>query len=145
MGAGIRATIEADIKTAMKAREQERLLTLRGLLSEIKRVEIDTRTTLTDEQISSIFQKEIKKRRDALTYAEQGKRDDLIAQNKAEIALIQSYLGEQYSEDKLRELIGSIISSGADNVGKIMGALNKDHKGKFEGKVASELAKSMLK
>ena len=140
----IKAKLQDDIKTAMKARDQEKLTTLRGLSSAIKQVEVDTRKEADEAAIVAIFQKEIKKRRDALQFAEQAKRDDLIEQNKSELALIQSYLGEQLSEEQLRTIISGLISSGADNLGKIMGELNKQHKGKFEGKVASELAKNLL-
>lgn len=140
----IKSKIQEDCKTAMKAREQEKVVTLRGLISEIKKIEIDTRKELDPDGVVNVLQKEIKKRKDALQFAEQAKRDDLISQNKNEMALIQSYLGEQYSEDKLRELITSLMASGADSVGKIMGTLNKDHKGKFDGRMASELAKTLL-
>jgi len=140
----IKNKLQEDIKTAMKAREQERLLTLRGLSSAIKQVEVDTRKELDDAAVLSIFQKEIKKRRDALQFAEDAKREDLIAQNKSEIALIQSYMGEQLNEAQLRDLIKSCITAGSDNLGKIMGELNKTHKGKFDGKQASELAKQLL-
>jgi len=140
----IKAKLQEDIKTAMKARDQEKLTTLRVLSSAIKQVEVDTRKELDDAAVLTILQKEIKKRRDAQQFAEEAKRDDLIAQNKAEIALIQEYLGKQFSEDELRGLIQQLISSGADNVGKVMGELNKSHKGKFDGKMASELTKSLL-
>ncbi|MFN8392400.1 MAG: GatB/YqeY domain-containing protein [Bdellovibrionota bacterium] len=141
---GIKAKLQEDVKSAMKARDQERLNTLRMLTSAIKQIEVDTRTELDDASVLTILQKEVKKRRDALQFAEEAKRDDLIAQNKSEIALIQQYMGDQLNEAKLKELIGGYISGGADNLGKIMGELNKSHKGKFDGKVASELAKTLL-
>ena len=131
-------------KAAMREKDQHRVVTLRGLLSEIKRIEIDTRTELPEAECIGIVQKEIKKRRDTIKFAEDGGRQDLIDQNNKEIAILQSFLGEQISEEKLRELIQGLIAGGADNLGKIMGGLNKDYKGKFEGKVASELAKQLL-
>ncbi|MDR2337497.1 MAG: GatB/YqeY domain-containing protein [Deltaproteobacteria bacterium] len=140
----MKAKLQEDIKTAMKARDSKKLENLRSLMASIKQVEVDTRKELSDSDIAVIFQKEIKKRRDALQFAEQAKRDDLVEQNKAEIALIQTYLGEQLSEDKLREIIQDLISAGSDNIGKIMGGLNSDHKGKFEGQVASRIIKEIL-
>ncbi len=140
----IKTKLQEDIKTAMKARDQERLTTLRGLSSAIKQVEIDTRKELDEAGVQSIFQKEIKKRKDALQFAEQAAREDLIAQNKGEIALIQSYLGEQLTDDKLKSIIVELVAGGADNLGKIMGELNKSYRGKFDGKMASELAKGVL-
>lgn len=141
----MKAQIQEDIKTAMRERNQQAINTVRGLMSEIKRVEIDTRTELTDQQIVGIVQKEIKKRRDAIDFAQKGSRPELIAENEQEIKLLQRYLGDQLSEVQLRELIGNIIAGGASDVGKVMAALNKDHKGKFEGKVASQLAQEMLR
>ena len=140
----IKAKLQEDIKTAMKARDQGRLTQLRGLSAAIKQVEVDTRTELDDAAVLSILQKEVKKRKDALQFAKDAKRDELVAQNEGEIALIQSYMGEQLTEDKLGEMIQTLVASGSDNLGKIMGELNKSHKGKFDGKVASELAKSAL-
>lgn len=136
--------LQEDIKAAMKARNQELVTILRQLMSEFKRVEVDTRQELSEEAAIGIVQKEIKKRRDALDFAQKASRADLVAQNEKEIAVLQGYLGEQLSEDKLRELIAGLIAGGADNVGKIMGALNKEHKGKFEGKIASDIAKELL-
>lgn len=140
----IKAKIQEEVKTAMRAREQHRLDTLRGLVSEIKRVEIDNRTDATDETVTSILQKEIKKRRDAIDFAKNAGRDELVKNNQDEVAWIQSFLGEQLSEDELKKLISQLISDGNNNLGKIMGELNKSHKGKFEGKLASELAKNLL-
>lgn len=140
----IKAKLMEDIKTAMKAREQTRLTILRGLSSAIKQVEVDTRTEVDDPGVLSIFQKELKKRKDALQFAKDAGREDLIGQNVSEIELIQSYMGEQLSDEKLREIIAGFIAGGADSLGKIMGELNKQYKGKFDGKVASEFAKASL-
>ena len=140
----IKEKVTEDMKAAMKARDQLLLNTVRGLLSELKKEEIDTRTELTDEKCITIIQREVKKRRDALEFAKTAARDDLIQQNEAEMKILQGYLGDQLSEEKLREIIQQSISSGADSIGKIMGALNKDYKGKFDGKTASNLIKTLL-
>lgn len=140
----IKAKIQESLKTAMKARDQHTLLTLRGLTAAIKQFEVDSRTEADDARVTAILQKEIKMRRDALTFAESQQRQDLIDQNQAEVKILQGFLGEQMSEEELKTIISGLVASGADNMGKIMGALNKDYKGKFEGKVASEIAKQCL-
>ena len=140
----IKTKIEEDIKTAMKAREQHLLLTLRSLMAAVKQVEVDSRKDVEDGDVLAVLQKEVKKRKEALQYAEKEQRDDLIAQNKAEVAMLQKYLGEQISEADLRKIIGELVAGGADAIGKVMGALNKEHKGKFDGKLASEICRSML-
>ena len=136
--------IQEDIKTAMKARSQDVVTTLRGLLSEIKKIEIDTRKDLTDEQCIAVVQKEIKKRRDSTEYAKKAERADLIEKDEAELKLLQTYLGEQLSEDQLREIISNLVESGADSIGKVMSSLNQDYKGQFEGKIASQIVKENL-
>lgn len=140
----IKAKIIEDVKVAMKARDSKNLTTLRGLVSEIKKVEIDTRKDLDDAGVIAILQKEIKKRRDTIEFAKQAGRVEMVQDNEQEIKLIQNYLGAQLSEEKLKEIITKIIASGVSNIGQIMGALNKDYKGQFEGKVASGIAKDLL-
>jgi len=136
--------LEEEIKVAMKARDQLRLNTLRGFMSELKREEIDTRVELTEERFIAILQKEIKKRRDSIEFAKNAGRNEIVEQNETELKILQEYLGEQLSEDKLRELITSLKEQGNDSIGKLMGALNKDYKGRFDGRLASEMIKSAL-
>lgn len=136
--------LEEEIKVAMKARDQLRLNTLRGFMSELKREEIDSRVELTEEKFISILQKEIKKRRDSIEFAKNAGRNEIVEQNEAELKILQAYLGEQLSEEKLKELIVSLKEQGNDSIGKLMGALNKEHKGKFDGRLASEMIKSVL-
>ena len=95
--------IQEQIKAAMKAREKERLVTLRGLSAAIKQIEIDTRTDVDDSKVSDIIQKEVKKRRDALEFAEKQNRSELVQQNKSEIAVLQEFLDPQLSEEELRK------------------------------------------
>lgn len=140
----IKAKIIEDVKVAMKARDSKNLITLRILVSEIKRVEIDTRKELDDAGVIVILQKEIKKRRDTIEFAKQAERAEMVQDNEQEIKLIQNYLGAQLSEDKLKEIIVKIIASGTTNIGQIMGVLNKDYKGQFEGKLASGIVKELL-
>lgn len=136
--------LQSDLKEAMKAREQLTVNTLRGLISEIKLVEIDSPGGVGEDKIVAIIQKEIKKRRDTIEFAEKAGRAEMVEQNRSEIKILQRYLGDQLSEDRLRELISALISGGANDLGKIMGSLNKSHKGKFEGKAASEIARQLL-
>lgn len=140
----IKKQLQSKLKVAMKARDQRTLLTLRGLSAAVKQYEVDSREDAGEEQIVSIIQKEIKKRRDALGYAEQQNREDLIQQNKNEIALLQEFLGDQLGEDELKKIIQEQIDAGAGSIGPIMGHLNKNYKGQFEGKTASRIAKDLL-
>lgn len=140
----LKKKLQDEMKQAMRDKDTLKLSTVRGIIAEVKKAEIDTKKDFGDEDVSSLVQKEIKKRRDALQFAKDANREDLVAQNNAEIEILKTYLGEQITEEKLSELILALIQSGSDNLGKIMGALNKDHKGKFDGTVASNLAKNLL-
>jgi len=140
----LKAKIQEDIKTTMKARDQKKLTVLRGLSAAIKQVEIDTRKDVTDDQIKEIIQKEIKKRRDTIKFAKDGGRDEIVEESESEIAILSEYLGKQLSDSELKDLIEKLVSGGADSIGQIMGALNKDYKGQFDGRAASEMIKSTL-
>lgn len=142
---GIKEKIQEDVKAAMKAREQHKVVTLRGVLAVVKQWEIDSRKTATDEDVTTMLQQEIRKRRDTLKFAEQQKRQDLIDQNNEELRVIQTYLGQPLSESELRQTIAAAIEAGADNVGKVMKELNSRHKGLFDGKLASTMAAELLK
>lgn len=140
----LRAKIQEDVKVAMKARDQLRVNTVRGVFSEIRKLEIDTKCELDDEQILAVLQKEVKKRKDALQYAVELKREELIEQNNKELELLHGYLGAPLESEELSKVITEIVAGGADSLGKIMGELNKSYKGRFDGKLASELAKQAL-
>ena len=142
--ASLKEVIQADVKEAMKARNQGLLTTLRGVTAAIKQVEIDTRKDLSEEGVLDVLNKEVKKRRDAIKFAEQGGRDDIVSQNQAEIKILEKYVGEQLSDDKLREVIQAVVANGADSIGAVMGTLNRDYKGRFEGKLASQIVKEIL-
>jgi len=140
----LKAKVEENVKLAMKARDKFKLGVLRCLLSALKQEEIDTRLDLSNEKAIEIVQKEIKKRRDAREYAEKAGRTELVAENDAEIVMLQEYLGRQLSEEDLRGVIKTLISSGSDSIGKVMSGLNASYKGQFEGRLASSLIKELL-
>ncbi len=140
----MKAKVQEEMKAAMKSRDQRKLDTLRGLLSEIKLAEIEAKSEVGEDQCVQLVKKEIKKRRDASEFAAQAGRNELIEQNQAEIAILERYLPEQLAPETLRQMIEAVIAQGADSIGKVMGELNKTHKGKFDGKAASAIIKECL-
>lgn len=140
----LKKKIQDDIKTAMKARDQVLLTNLRGLMAAVKQIEIDTRQDVDDAVVLNVIQKEVKKRRDALKFAEEHNRADLVEQNQSEIEILQRYLGAPLNEQELKDEITALIDSGADSIGKVMGGLNKSFKGRFDGGKASSLIKELL-
>jgi uncharacterized protein YqeY len=140
----LKQKINDDLKTAMKAREQHKVTNIRGILAAIKQVEVDTRETVDDAKIIQLIQKEIKMRRDAIGFAKEQSRQDLVDQNEMELNLLQEYLGKQLSEDELTVIVKKLFEDGMTNIGQIMGQLNQNYKGQFEGKVASLIIKNVL-
>ena len=111
---GLRQRIESDMKAAMRAREKDRLGTIRLILSSIKQREIDERITLTDTDILAVLDKMIKQRRDSITQFEQAGRQELADKEAAEVKVIQEYLPAALSEAEIEAVIvEAITASGA--------------------------------
>ncbi|WP_459880352.1 GatB/YqeY domain-containing protein [Campylobacter concisus] len=140
----IREQILADIKEAMKAKDEFKRDTLRTLNAALKQVEVDQRIEMTDEVVLPLLQKEIKKRADSVELYLKGAREDLAKKEQSEIELIKAYLPAQLSDDELKEKIKSII----ENVGKNLGAVMKMAKDEIgasaEAKRISVIAKELL-
>ena len=126
--------INDDMKAAMRARESERLATIRLLLAAIKQREVDERITLDDGQVLAVIEKMIKQRREAISQFEAGGRADLVAKESAEVTLLQTYLPAQLSAAEIDALITeAIAATGAASIkdmGKVMGFV----KGKAQGR-----------
>ena len=140
----IREQILADIKEAMKAKDEFKRDTLRTLNAALKQVEVDQRIEMTDEVVLPLLQKEIKKRTDSVELYLKGAREDLAKKEQSEIEFIKAYLPAQLSDDELKEKIKSII----ENVGKNLGAVMKIAKDEIgasaEAKRISMIAKELL-
>src|SRR6202166_3239751 len=94
--------INDDMKTAMRARETERLGTIRLLLAAIKQREVDERVTLDDAAITAVIDKMIKQRKDSISQFQTAGRDDLVAKEQAALGALAAYMPEQLSDDALR-------------------------------------------
>ena len=144
----LKTTISEATKTAMKAREKERVAALRMVNAELKRVEVDERKELSDDDVMAILNKMVKQRQDALSQFESAGRDDLAAQESFEIALIREFLPEQLSDDDLRALVEKCINdvgaAGMQDMGKVMGALKGAAAGQVDMGKASALVKQCL-
>ncbi len=128
--------LTADMKTAMKGGDKERLHVIRLILADIKRVEVDSRQTLDDAALLGVLEKAIKQRRDSVEQFTKGGRDDLAAKEQAEIAVLETYLPEQLSEAELDALIDRVIeTTGAESIrdmGKVMGAIKSEAAGRAD-------------
>ena len=140
----IREQILADIKEAMKAKDEFKRDTLRTLNAALKQVEVDQRIEMTDEVVLPLLQKEIKKRADSVELYLKGAREDLAKKEQSEIELIKAYLPAQLSDDELKEKIKSIIEKVGKNLGAVI-KMTKDEIGaSAEAKRISMIAKELL-
>ncbi len=148
MGSSIFETILADIKEAMKSKNNETLVTLRTLHSEIKNIEINTRKEITDEDVASVIAKGIKQRQDAAEQFEKAGRNDLVNKEQNQIALYAKYQPKQLDRSEIEELVTNIIAeTGADtkkDIGVVMKNLMPLVKGKADGKLVSEIVNMKL-
>jgi len=144
----LKARITADMKTAMKAGEKDRLKTVRLILADIQRKEIDSREELDDAGVLTVIGKAIKQRRDSIEQFVKGGREDLSAIEEAELEIIQAYLPEQLSDDEIAALIDEAIeATGAESIrdmGKVMGAIKSKAAGKADMGMVGAMVKARL-
>lgn len=143
-----KAAIEQAMKAAMRAKDKPRLGTIRMILSEIKRIEVDQRIDIDDTAVLALLDKMLKQRRDSISQFEQAGRDDLVANESAEIEVIQSFLPAQLSADEIEQLIAQAIASsgaqGMQDMGKVMGLLKPQLQGRANMGEVSGLIKQRL-
>jgi hypothetical protein len=140
--------IDQDMKQALKAGDKEKLAVLRGLKSELKYRQIAQENELTDDDVIAVLSSCAKKRRESIEQFQKGGRDDLVKKEQFELEVITSYLPEQLSEEKLRQIIrDAIAETGADSpqkVGLVMKVVMPKIKGQADGKLVNKLAVEML-
>ncbi len=142
--------ITEDMKSAMRAKETVRLGTIRLLLAAIKQREVDDRIVLDDAAIIATIEKMMKQRKDSISQFEKAARDDLVAVEAAEMAILQTYLPAQMSDAEVQAAVAAaVVSTGAagpQDMGKVIGVLKgqlagKADMGKVSGLVKAALAK----
>jgi uncharacterized protein len=142
------ATVKAEMKAAMRAKDKARLGTIRLIQSEFKRVEVDERIEIDNDRALSILDKMLKQRRDSANQYRDAGRDELAAVEDAEIVVIQSFLPEQLSVDDITALIdealASIEAKGMAAMGPLMGQLKPKLQGRADMAEFSKLVKAKL-
>jgi len=136
------------MKEAMKAREKERLGTIRLIQAEFKRVEVDERIEIDDARALAIMDKMVKQRRDSISQFESAGRDELAAIERAEINVIQEFLPQQLSEDEILAIIDDALSgidaTGMAAMGPLMGVIKPKLQGRADMGAVSKLVKAKL-
>jgi uncharacterized protein len=148
----LRAKINDELKTAMKAQDQRRVSTLRLVNSALKNADIEARgqgkAALGDDEVLSVLQKMIKQRQESAELYDKGARPELAAQEREEIAIISAYLPKQMSEDEAKTAIAGLVkelgASGMKDMGKVMAALKERYAGQMDFGKASPMVKALL-
>lgn len=141
-------TMQEDMKTAMRARDSERLGAIRLLISSIKNKKIDLRRDLTEEEILEVLATESKKRRESAEAYRNGDRLELAEKEEFELTVIANYLPEPLTDDEVNAMIDAAIAdSGATtkrDMGKVMGQVMPQTKGRFDGSKIKDMVMAKL-
>ena len=148
----LRDQINDALKEAMKAKNKRAVSTLRMVNSTLKNADIEVRgagkPALGEAEVLAILQKMIKQRQESVELYKKGGRDDLVAQEEAEIAIISGYLPRQISDDEMKSAIDAAVAetgaSGMKDMGKVIGALRGKYAGQIDMAKASALVKAKL-
>jgi hypothetical protein len=144
----LKERIKNDIKEAMRAKETAKRDTLRNIQAAIKQIEVDERRELSDADVEAIMMKYLKQREDAKTQFADAGREDLVAKENAEIALVKSYLPEPMSNEELEAILKEIVAAtGAasmKDMGKVMGAAKAKVGSRADGGRINQIVKKLL-
>ena len=141
--------IQEDMYTAMKSGEKEKANTLRNVISKLKDKQIEKREVLSNEEEVKILQTLVKQRKESIDLYEKGGRSELVAIEKQEMDIINSYLPKMMSEEAVKEIVKNVIdntgASTMSDMGKVMPEVMRQGKGLIDGKTAQKFVSEMLK
>ena len=140
--------IKQDMYAAMKAKKKVEATILRSFLSNLKKIEIEKKDSLTDNEYLSTVKKMVKQLKESIDAYSQAGRNELAEKEKSELSIMQAYLPKQFSEKEISELIKNTISEiSAKNIsdlGKVMALVMKKGGGKVDGGIANRITKELL-
>lgn len=141
--------VSEQLKDAMRAKDKDRLNGLRGIRAAfIEAVKVDGSTTLPDEKAIEILRRLAKQRKESVDAYTAGGRDDLVAEENKELAVIEAFLPKMADEATTRGwVVAAIAESGATSakeMGKVMGVLMAAHKAELDGKIANKIVRELL-
>ena len=148
MEANLKEKLEADLRKAMKDRDNVKRSVLRLLLAAIKNAEIAKRGSLDNPDILGVVAREVKQRNESIEAFKQGDRQDLVAQEEAEMAVLKEYLPRQLSREEViveaRQVIEEVGAQGPRDKGKVMSRIMAQLKGKADGREINEIVTELL-
>lgn len=145
----LRERLKTDLTTAMKQRDEVRKLVLRNIMTEISVAEKSKKQTeLDDGDVLGIIQRLAKQREESIEMAREGDREDIAENEAGELAILHEYLPEQLSREEIeveaQKIIEQVGAAGPQDMGKIMGSLMDRLKGQADGKLVSEVVRTLL-
>ncbi|MGK0297191.1 MAG: hypothetical protein ACI9XC_000792 [Gammaproteobacteria bacterium] len=144
----LKLQLSDDIKSALRNREKERLITLRMITAAIKQKEVDERIELDDSHVLAIIDKLARQHKDSIQQFEDAGRNDLVEKEKSELLIVQAYLPEQLSEEDVSKIVNAAIKTAAaesiKDMGKVMGILKPELQGRTDMSNVSKIVKSVL-
>jgi uncharacterized protein YqeY len=144
----IKDQLMVDLKEAMKAKQTLRKSVITMLRAAVKQVEIDKRIELTNDQVLDIVVMQVKQKRSVIEEFIKGDRQDLADEAKEEIAVLEKYMPAQLTEEEVKQIISDVIAevnaTTMKDMGKVMGLVNPQIKGKADGKMVSQIVKGFL-
>jgi hypothetical protein len=140
------AQLSTDLTAAMKSRDMQRVYVLRGLLTAVKNLQVERRgAALAEADLVQLVRKELRKREEAEEFATKAGRADVVEQNQAERRLLEVYVPALLGAEELEAIVRGIVATlPSPAIGAVMAALREQHAGRFDGKLASDIAKRVI-
>ncbi|HFE66191.1 MAG TPA: GatB/YqeY domain-containing protein [Chloroflexi bacterium] len=144
----LKEQLNEDVKNAMRSGDKEKRDTLRLLQAAIKQAEIDGQTTLDDAGTQAVLTKQAKQRRESIADYEKAGRPELAEEERRQLVIIESYLPQMMSREEIEQLavqaIAEVNASDVKDMGKVMGRLMPQLKGKADGRLVNEVVRGLL-
>ncbi|MEM7116863.1 MAG: GatB/YqeY domain-containing protein [Chloroflexota bacterium] len=144
----LKQRLQKDMVTAMKAGDKVKRDALRLMMAAIKQIEVDKRKTLDDAGVLDILTRQAKQRRESIDDYEKAGRPEQAAEEKAELEIIEAYLPQMMSEEEIRAIAAPIVAelgvTDARGMGKVMGRLMPQVKGKADGRLVNQVVRGLL-
>lgn len=142
--------LQSDLKISLKSGDKTKVGVLRFILSEVQNKEKEKQgqgkpPELSDEEVNNVLQKEFRKRKEATALFKKGGREDLVAHEETELAVIEPYLPAQFGENEILAVIEKLVAQGNSDFNSLIKEAMKEMRGKADGKRVTELIKDRLK
>jgi uncharacterized protein len=138
------ARLQADLNSARKAQDKGRVTLLGTIISDVKNREIELKRAITDEDVTDMLRRGIKRRRESIEMYDKGGRADLATIERSEVEALTAYLPVGVSDDEIRAAVVAAIDAGATNVGAVMGKVMSQFKGRAEGGTINAIVREEL-